>query len=60
MNDEELLNLIKNEYKRIKPNNCWEFFKQRDNGEKNSYSSYSLGSIRKGNMRKSTIVMELC
>lgn len=30
MNDEELLNLIKNEYKRIKPNNCWEFFKQRD------------------------------
>ncbi|NBI06091.1 homing endonuclease associated repeat-containing protein [Senegalia massiliensis] len=30
MSDKELLELIKEEYKRIKPKGCWDFFKKRD------------------------------
>lgn len=30
MNDKELLGLIKNEYYRINPKGCWDFFKKRD------------------------------
>lgn len=30
MNNNELLELIKNEYERINPKNCWDFFEKRD------------------------------